>query len=271
MDHAEARELLDIAALEPGGLDRLMAGDTQPAISLAGHLAGCTECTDEFARLRRSASILRAVISTQPPAELRERTLAFVAAVGRPRGEEVAAVAAVAPAKRPRGPMSWIAAAAAIVLVSVGLTAFAVGSQKDAAARQVSLELTGLAQVAQWTTRLDAQPDVRHVVLMAAAPNGMTEQVGSLVFSAATHKMVVVADGLAEPADGQEYRCWVDVGGNRQRLGKMYVSGDLGYWVGDSDALPSVVPGSTFGVSLVNIATDKAVSPPVMSGTLQAT
>ena len=51
MDHAEARELLEIAAVEPGGLARLMAGDTAEAAALAGHLAGCDECTQEMARL----------------------------------------------------------------------------------------------------------------------------------------------------------------------------------------------------------------------------
>ena len=85
MDHAEARELLDIAAVEPGGLDRLVAGDTPAATALAGHLAGCPDCSEEFSRLRVSATVLRDVIATQPPAELRARTLAFVAAVGRPR------------------------------------------------------------------------------------------------------------------------------------------------------------------------------------------
>jgi len=61
MDHAEARELLDLAAVEPGGLDRLVAGDTSTATALAGHLAGCPDCTEEFSRLRRTAAILRDV------------------------------------------------------------------------------------------------------------------------------------------------------------------------------------------------------------------
>jgi len=41
MEHAEARELLEIAAVEPGGFARLVAGDTPDAVALAGHLAGC--------------------------------------------------------------------------------------------------------------------------------------------------------------------------------------------------------------------------------------
>src|SRR5437667_1044378 len=99
MTDDEARELLAGAAVEPGGMERLIAGDTPDAAALAGHLAACPECTEEFDRLRRSATVLRAVIATQPPDDLKERTLAFVAAVGRPRGAAAgAAAAALSPA-----------------------------------------------------------------------------------------------------------------------------------------------------------------------------
>src|SRR2546426_6477624 len=94
MDHAEARELLEIAAVEPGGFARLVAGDTPEAAALAGHLAGCTACAAEMERLRRSATVIRDAVRLMPPPELRERTLAMVAAVGRPRGPEADAGAA---------------------------------------------------------------------------------------------------------------------------------------------------------------------------------
>ena len=83
MEHAEARELLEIAALEPGGFDRLAAGDTADAAALAGHIAGCTECAAELERLRRASAVIREAVRTVPPADLRDRTLAYVAAVGR--------------------------------------------------------------------------------------------------------------------------------------------------------------------------------------------
>ena len=40
-DHAAVREQPRLAAVQPGGLDRLTAGDTTEAATLAGHLAGC--------------------------------------------------------------------------------------------------------------------------------------------------------------------------------------------------------------------------------------
>src|SRR4051794_18016672 len=94
MEHAEAREILELAAVEPNGLARLMAGDTPEAGLLASHLAGCDECTAEMARLRREAGILRGVMRTTPPADLRDRTLALVRAVGRDRSGIAVATAA---------------------------------------------------------------------------------------------------------------------------------------------------------------------------------
>jgi hypothetical protein len=304
MDHAEARELLDVAAVEPGGLDRLMAGDTPIASALAGHLAGCTACMDEYGRLRRSSAVLRDVIATQPPPELRERTLAMIAAVGRARGpaaqgslaspiaggsgvDGATVASGVAPhlrvvevpARRAavgrmgRSRLAWLGLAAALVLASVGTTGYVVSTARDASAHQAAQELEGLSEVATWTVHLDAQPDVRHVVLTGstAAAGGDPAQVGTLIFSAATKQMLVVADGAANPPAGQEYRCWVEIGGTRQRLGRMDVSGDLAYWAGDAPVLASVPSGAVFGVSLADIAGAGGSSPAILSGTLQAT
>ena len=46
MDHEETREQLELAAVEPGGIDRLMAGDTATAQAVAAHVAGCPACAD---------------------------------------------------------------------------------------------------------------------------------------------------------------------------------------------------------------------------------
>ena len=85
MDHDEVLETLEIAAAEPGGLDRLMAGDTPTAIAVAGHLAGCPTCTAELGRLGRDAAVIRDAIATTPSPDLRDRTLAHVRAHGAPR------------------------------------------------------------------------------------------------------------------------------------------------------------------------------------------
>ena len=137
MDHDEVREQLELAATEPAGIDRLMAGDTPLAAAIAAHLAGCSSCTDELDRLRRAAIIIGDAVRTTPPPELRERTLAFVREVGRIRdAAPEAAPAPVAPVGGRRARcgvgrhrtggfgrgLAWIGAIAAAVLIAVAAT-----------------------------------------------------------------------------------------------------------------------------------------------------
>jgi predicted anti-sigma-YlaC factor YlaD len=98
MDHDEVLEQLELAAVEPDGLARLVAGDTAIAAAVVGHLAGCDACSGEFQRLGRAAPLLREVVRTTPPSDLRERTLAYVREHGEPRGVAASAAAAAAAA-----------------------------------------------------------------------------------------------------------------------------------------------------------------------------
>ena len=91
MDHNDVLEQLELAAVEPGGLDRLVAGDTPTAAAVVAHLAGCERCAEELRRLGRAAPLLRDVVRTTPPADLRDRTLAYVREHGRPRGTGIGA------------------------------------------------------------------------------------------------------------------------------------------------------------------------------------
>ena len=83
MDHAEALELIELAAVEPDGLERLMAGDTPESGAVAGHLAGCPACVAELARIRRTASLVREVIAAAAGSGA-PRAHAGVRARGRP-------------------------------------------------------------------------------------------------------------------------------------------------------------------------------------------
>ena len=113
MEHDKALERIEIAAAEPEGLERLMAGDTADAAAVAGHLAGCAACTAELARIRRTAAVAREVVRTQPDPALRERTLAFVRAEGVPRGD-AATAAVTAGGAAPVGPAAPVAAVAVV-------------------------------------------------------------------------------------------------------------------------------------------------------------
>jgi hypothetical protein len=281
MDHDTTREQLELAAAEPGGLERLMAGDTPAAQAVAAHLAGCPACTDELARLERAAALIRGVVRETPPADLRERTLAAVRAAGVPRGGSVGPIAAVgavtapgpstlavaprpAPTGRGRFALGWVAAIAAAVALSVVATSVIVGSRVDErlAAQEDSVE--ALQHVAIATLQVTAEPDARRVAL-AGATQALS---GDLIFSPGTSELVVVATGLTPPPAGQEYNCWVEQAGQRQRVGKMFFAGDLAYWVGPAPAVVGMVSGATFGVSLVDAGGSAVDSDPVLNGGL---
>jgi len=282
MDHSEVREILEDAAIEPGGLERLTAGDTPTASIVAGHLAGCADCTEELERLRRSVGLIRPAIRMVPPPELKERTLAYVAALGRPRGSASDSAAATPPlsslvapetvapatvadlAARSSGRagrtsrLGWFAGLAAAMIVAVSGTALLVNASHEATARTLSAEIDALGDVARWTVRVDAEPDVKRVKLASATGTTGTNATGSLVYSPTSTALVVVAEHLTPAPAGHQYRCWVDVDGHRTGIGQMFFGGELAYWVGKVNSVAGLPSGARFGVSLVDLASTDA-------------
>jgi hypothetical protein len=268
MDHAEALERIEIAAAEPDGLERLMAGDTHDAAAVAGHLAGCESCQAQLAAIRRTAVLARRVIEAEPDPELKERTLAFIREVGRDRSGGVAAGARAAepppnvvPIDRPSAPhvpdrpsrmRRWIAAGAIAAAVVVALAAgFAGGAILQPGQQSTQQELAVLRQTAQGTIRVSAQPDAQQVALVATGSAPAAE--GTVLFSGSSGELVMVAKGLAAPPPGMEYGCWLETGGERRRIGKMSPGGELNAWVGQVDGLGGLPAGSVFGVSLTPV------------------
>jgi hypothetical protein len=298
MQHAEVRERLELAALEPGGLDRLTAGDATDAALLAGHLAGCPSCLRELDRLRRSTAILRDVIAAEPSAELRERTLVLVRELGVPRGSAPAGGVAPAGGMAPAGGIGGVAIPTAIRPRSTqatleedpraGHSDDVAASRPDARRRELrrrvawvasiaaavvlsvvataalvgasaNEEVAALAKVASWNVGIASAADGRHVPLQAAAGSPAGSARGELTFARSTGALVVVVKDLAAPTDGREYRCWLQArDGTRTRVGRMDFAGGISYWVGNVSALAAATPGTTFGIWLVDRGGDPA-------------
>ncbi len=276
MQHGDVRERLELAALEPGGLDRLTAGDAPDAAVVAGHLAGCSSCLLELDRLRRSTSILRDIIVAAPPAELRERTLAFVRELGVPRGSAtaggIASPATPAGTDRPgagsspvagqarglagrrdlRRPAAWIASIAAAVVLSVVATTALLGARN-------SEEIDALARVASWNVGIAAASDGAHIPLRSNDGTSAGSPRGELSFARSTGALVVVVRDLAEPPAGREYGCWLQApDGSLTRVGRMDFAAGIAYWVGNVPAVAKAAPGTTFGIWLVDRGDDPA-------------
>ena len=101
-------------------------------------------------------------------------------------------------------------------------------------------------------------------VALVSTDGSMTE--GTLVYSPSTTDLVVTATGLVEPPEGQEYRCWVLVDGERQPVGRMFFADDLAFWVGETPAIAGQADGMTFGVSLAEVGSPSLDADPVIVG-----
>ena len=274
MDHAEATELLELAAVEPGGLDRLTAGDTPQAAALAGHMAACELCPGLISRLRRDAPVIRQIVRTTPPPDLRDRTLAYVAEVGRPRGAGSGAapgpsdVAPLPAAPWPATPASektrggrgrWIAAIAAALIIVVAGAGLVLNLQTRSDLDRQAAEISGLSRIATRSLEIGAEADASRVALA-----GSGDLDGTILFSGAAMELVIVADGLEPPEAGKEFRCWVEIDGQRVLIGKMFFGGGLSYWAGDVDV--DLAAARRFGVTLVESAGTSVDGEPVLVG-----
>ena len=277
MDHEEVREQLELAAAEPNGIDRLMAGDTALAGSIAAHLAACPSCTEELDRLRRASILIGDAVRTTPPPELRERTLALVREVGRdrtpvPAEPTIAPAPAATPAAAPVAAaatggtgttrrLAWVAAMAAAVVIAVAATAFVVDRQSADRFASVEDEVAGLTHVTSATVALSGEPDAEHVRL-----EGTDDRWGRLIYSPDKAELAILASGLTEPEGDREYRCWVEVDGERTEVGKMFFGGDLAFWAGPAETVANLPADATFGVSLVDTSGADVGEPPVLEG-----
>jgi hypothetical protein len=264
MEHAEAIEAIELAAVEPDGLVRLMAGDTPASAAVAGHLAGCPVCVAELGRIGRTSAIAHEVIAAAPDPALKARTLAFVREVGidRSAAPHLPEPLVRVESRRPRPP-AWFryAAIAAALAIAVGLGA--AGATLTRAPDTSGYEIAVLQGTAEATLRLQARPDVVRVDLTATAAGAGSA--GTVLYSPSSGEIVMVASGLTQPADGFEHGCWMEVDGQKRRIGRMYAGGDLEAWAGPVNGLADVVAGAQFGVSLAPKA--GGAGTPLLTGT----
>ena len=154
------------------------------------------------------------------------------------------------PADRPRriAPViGWVATIAAAVVLSVVSTSLIVGNRVDEQLDGQESTISALEEVTTTALSVTAQPDAQHVALAGVSSPSVT---GSLAFSPSTTELVWLASGLTPPTAGLEYRCWVEVGGTRHGVGKMFFSQDLAYWVGESAAVSGLAErGDVRGVA----------------------
>ena len=160
--------------------------------------------------------------------------------------------------------LPWVASLAAVIALALVATSFLAVQRIEQQVADQDRAIGGLEAVTSATLEITGEPDAQRVALAA----GDADTSGTLIFSPTSTKLVVVATGLDHPPTGQEYRCWVEVGGKRENVGRMFFADDLAFWVGDTPAVSDVEPGTTFGVSLADLDSPALDAPPVIVGEL---
>ena len=270
MDHAEALELIELAAVEPDGLERLMAGDTPESSAVAGHLAGCPACVDGAgAHPAHGDARARGRSPRQPDPALRERTLAFVREVGRDRsrrcrcrsrrGRPPAAPSSPRwprPRSRPVRPAAarrpWVAIAgiAAALILAVGARA-----SRGATVRSPADDLEAEVAVLQATTDGDAaarRPPPTRGGWRSPRRRPAPRRPAMLLFSPSSGELLVVATGLA----AARARRRSTAAGSRRTAsgdasGTCMPAGTCSPGRARVDGLADLPPDAVFGVSLV--------------------
>ncbi len=150
---------------------------------------------------------------------------------------------------------------AAAIVLSVVTTSLVVGSRVDDQLAQQKQTIAALEDVSTMSMEVSAEPDAEHVQLAGVSDPTLD---ASLVYSPSSTELVITTSDLTKPAAGYEYRCWVEIGGTRQRIGRMFFSDDLAYWGGPVPAIAGASSASTFGISLVAISATSLDAEPVL-------
>lgn len=288
MGHEDYKDLL---ALEAAGA---LGGDESRR--LAEHLSACDECRRELAGLRdTAASLLYTLTPVAPPAHLRSRVLEQVRALGdAPRASEVKAQGAAEsagvkgagvkdegrgartpPARAPRPdarPGLWQlltgrpslafgALAAAVVIVALGATSFALWQRNrelGAETARLSARLEDLRQeLAVGREQLSRAREVNEVLTAPGAAMATMKGLevapqahASVAFDRHSGRVVVLASALPPAPAGKAYQLWFITGDKRVLPGGVFKT-DAGGRGRLDDRLPEGVrQGVAFAVTL---------------------
>lgn len=163
--------------------------DEDERVAFEEHLVGCADCRAEVAELTDAAHALAALTETAPPPGLRAASLAGIGQV-RPLPPETSTEPERAGRVVPfaRRASTWIAAAAAVVLLAVGGLVWGAGSGEDRSLSAVDRVRT--AQDAATVTRTEG---------------GLT---ATLAYSRDLDRSAISVTGLPPAPSGRTYQLW---------------------------------------------------------------
>jgi len=232
MDHAEAHEHIADLALEPDRLTGFAASTAPSDVALREHATRCPRCATELAGWQALQRGVARALDEAAPGDLQR-----IAAPDDLRRAVLTGARSKHGTKRPwlglppRLGARLAAVALAVVLLAGGAIVIADQAGRLNASDAGRRALSGALQT---TTQVLADPAHQAIALTAA--DGSAN--GTVAWN--QHDLVVLATGLAVPADGQVYRCWVIAAGGETPVGQMELVDGQAFWVGALDGWASV-------------------------------
>jgi anti-sigma-K factor RskA len=230
MNCADAKELIDLYAL--GALDDAKAAD------VAAHLDTCPECRQMLERAELAVAHLpMALAAASPvklPSELKGRVLASASRVGQAPGPAPVPLAEQPAERLPTLrslPMRFnrrsVAAAAAVILLIVALGWGVRLSQALDRERSLRERMSDLAnQQAEIVIEVVDAPDGTKLVLLP--PTEGSDAYGKVFTRPNLPEVVVMANRLPPPPEGQSYHVWLTADGRQVFAGALPIS-DQGF------------------------------------------
>lgn len=220
------------------------------------HLPGCGSCMKDVYELHRALEeAVESLPPVTPPAALRERVLAAVATESQePVRRRVGIV------QQPRRPLSaWMPMAAAAVLVlAVGVAAFRIDRSRRELAGEVSRLQTLNVELQERLKRFSGQSDLALSILTAADMREIPLEGRETAVAAAARAywspargLLLVADRLPAPPEGRIYQVWIIEGGQPVSAGL------LGEEPGNRGMLIVTPPRPGTGTSVTVAVTDE--------------
>ena len=264
-EHEEVRELLELAAVEPGGLDRLEAGDTPAATLVVGpprRVPGLPRGDGAAAPRRDAPAPDPGLASPIPPCASERSPSCGRSGVARGAGGAADAPVPAAPPVRRADPRSrqatssrrrsvgipaWAGTLAAALVI--GLVGGRAARRERPSGRRRRARRRPSQAVAGETAALMAADDVARWCC-STRPVSRT---GRSSLSPSVGRILVTATGLDEPAAGTEYRCWVDGGRCADVDRDDALDVRVAWWTGDVTVPADFPPGVVYGVSLAEV------------------
>jgi anti-sigma-K factor RskA len=256
----------DHISREDLGMHALLALSEGESAVVRAHLAQCALCREELAELSGDTAMVGLSVTQRPvPADARQRFLNRIAAdaLATKQATEPATRARVLPFP-PATWIPWVAAALAIVAISLGMENNALKKELRNASSQVA-DLTQQSEQARRVVDLLTSHSAQRVLLSASKRS--VEPTGRAIYLADSGSLIFQANNLKILDSDRTYELWVIPANGKPIPAGLFRPDAAGSASVIMPFIPKGVPAKAFGVTIEKAeGSDAPTAPIILSG-----